>query len=130
MASTAAERKAAETKRKAEQGLKRKSFWLSEDEFKIIENFKQSNNLKTNDEALQQILKALTWGFFKLHIPLNFIYFRLNQNLNFHTLFRIAIKSKVWIILIETVIIMNPNTILAHKIGMIFFNFQIKYLST
>ena len=60
MASTAAERKAAETKRKAEQGLKRKSFWLSEDEFKIIENFKQSNNLKTNDEALQQILKTLT----------------------------------------------------------------------
>ena len=60
MASTAAERKAAETQRKAEIGLKRKSFWLSEDEFKIIENFKKSNNLKTNDEALQQILKALT----------------------------------------------------------------------
>ena len=32
---------------------------LSEDEFKIIENFKKSNNLKTNDEALRQILKAL-----------------------------------------------------------------------
>ena len=59
MASTAAERKAAETKRKAEQGFRRKSFWLSEYEFKVIENFKQSNNLKTNDEALQQILKAL-----------------------------------------------------------------------
>lgn len=59
MASTAAERKATETQRKAEMGLKRKSFWLSEDEFKVIENFKKSNNLKTNDEALQQILKAL-----------------------------------------------------------------------
>lgn len=59
MASTAAERKAKETQRKAEMGLRRKSFWLSEDEFKIIESFKQSNNLKTNDEALQQILKAI-----------------------------------------------------------------------
>ena len=59
MASTAAERKAAETQRKAEMGFKRKSFWLSEDEFKVIENFKKSNNLKTNDEALRQILKAL-----------------------------------------------------------------------
>ena len=59
MASTAAERKTAETQRKAEMGLRRKSFWLSEDEFKIIESFKQSNNLKTNDEALQQILKAI-----------------------------------------------------------------------
>lgn len=57
MARTATERKAAETKRKAEQGLKRKSFWLSESEFEIIENFKKNNNLKTNDEALQQILK-------------------------------------------------------------------------
>ena len=59
MASTAAERKAAETQRKAKMGLKRKSFWLSDDEFKIIESFKKSNNLKTNDEALQQILKTL-----------------------------------------------------------------------
>ena len=59
MASTAAERKAKETQRKAEMGLKRRSFWLSEDEFKIIESFKKSNNLRTNDEALQQILKNL-----------------------------------------------------------------------
>ncbi len=67
MASTAAERKAAETQRKAEMGLKRKSFWLSEDEFKVIESFKKSNNLKTNDEALQQILKALKWGLLSSH---------------------------------------------------------------
>lgn len=59
MASTAAERKAAETQRKAEMGLKRKSFWLSDEDIKIIESFKKSNNLRTNDEALQQILKAL-----------------------------------------------------------------------
>ena len=59
MAQTAAERKAAETQRKAVQGFKRKSFWLSDDDFKIIENFKKDNGFKTNDEALQQILKTL-----------------------------------------------------------------------
>lgn len=59
MASTAAERKAAETRRKAEQGLKRKSFWLSNEEVKIIESFKKKNNLKTNDEALREILKRV-----------------------------------------------------------------------
>ena len=59
MAQTAAERKAAETQRKAEQGFKRKSFWLSDDDFKIIENFKKDNGFKTNDEALQQILKTI-----------------------------------------------------------------------
>ena len=59
MASTAAERKAKETQRKAEMGLKRRSFWLSDEDIKIIESFKKSNDLKTNDEALQQILKAL-----------------------------------------------------------------------
>ncbi len=59
MASTAAERKAAETQRKAEMGLKRRSFWLSDEDIKIIDSFKQSNKLKTNDEALQQIIKNL-----------------------------------------------------------------------
>ena len=59
MASTAAERKAAETKRKAEMGLKRRSFWLSDADIKVIKNFKINNKLKTDDEALQQILKTL-----------------------------------------------------------------------
>ena len=59
MASTVAERKRKEREEKKEQGMVQKSFWLSEDEVKVIENFKQSNNLKTNDEALHQILKAL-----------------------------------------------------------------------
>lgn len=59
MASTAAERKAAETERKSKKGLKRRSFWLSEFECKIIEKFKKDNDLKTNDEALRQLLKAL-----------------------------------------------------------------------
>ena len=59
MASTAAERKRKEREEKKEQGMVQKSFWLSEDEVKVIEGFKQNNELKTNDEALQQILKAL-----------------------------------------------------------------------
>ncbi len=59
MASTAAERKRKEREEKKEQGMVQKSFWLSEDEVKVIESFKQNNELKTNDEALQQILKAL-----------------------------------------------------------------------
>ena len=59
MASTAAERKRKEREEKKEQGMVQKSFWLSEDEVKVIESFKQNNELKTNDEALQQILKAI-----------------------------------------------------------------------
>ena len=59
MASTAAERKAAETKRKAEMGLKRKSFWLNEQSISAIEQYKIENQLQTNDEALQKILKTL-----------------------------------------------------------------------
>ena len=49
MASTAAERKAKETQRKAEMGLKRRSFWLSDEDIKIIESFKKNNNLKFID---------------------------------------------------------------------------------
>ena len=59
MASTAAERKRKEREEKKEQGMVQKSFWLSEDEVKVIESFKQNNELKTNDEALQQILKTI-----------------------------------------------------------------------
>ena len=59
MASTAAERKRKEREEKKEQGMVQKSFWLSEDEVKVIESFKQNNELKTNDEALQQILKVI-----------------------------------------------------------------------
>ena len=59
MGNTVAERKAKETKRKAEMGLRRKAFWLSESDSKVIEKFKVDNNLKTNNEALQQILEAL-----------------------------------------------------------------------
>lgn len=57
MASTAAERKAEETKRKAEQGLKRRSFWLDQASIKIIEDYKVKHNC-TNDEAINQLLST------------------------------------------------------------------------
>ena len=56
MASTSSERKAEETKRKAELGLKRRSFWLSEQSIQTIEKYKTDNQLQTNDEAINQIL--------------------------------------------------------------------------
>lgn len=56
MASTAAERKAEETKRKAEQGLKRRSFWLTDETMKMIEKYKSDNGLKTNDEAVNDLI--------------------------------------------------------------------------
>lgn len=57
MLKTSAQRKALETKRKAEKGLKRRSFWLDEESIKIINEYKIKNNLKTNDEALAKLLK-------------------------------------------------------------------------
>ena len=59
MASTAAERKAEEVKRKAEKGLKRRSFWLNDESMGIIEKYKKDNDLKTNDDAINQLLKTL-----------------------------------------------------------------------
>ena len=56
MASTSAQRKAEETKRKAEMGLKRRSFWLNEQSISAIEQYKIENQLQTNDEAINQIL--------------------------------------------------------------------------
>lgn len=57
MASTAAERKAEESKRKAELNLKRKAFWLNEESIKIIESYKAQHSC-TNDEAINQLLKS------------------------------------------------------------------------
>lgn len=59
MATTPAQRKAQETKRKAELGLKRRAFWLDDEAIKIIETYKLSHQLKTNDEALAQLLKQI-----------------------------------------------------------------------
>ena len=54
---TAAERKAAETKRKAEQGLIRRSFWVDAEIILLIEAEKKRLNC-TADEALASLLKA------------------------------------------------------------------------
>lgn len=56
MASTAAERKAKETALKAEQGLKRRSFWLNENSIAIIEQYSKDNNCN-KDESLNQLLQ-------------------------------------------------------------------------
>lgn len=57
MLKTSAQRKALETKRKAEKGLKRRSFWLDEKSINIIEEYKIKNNLKTNDEAIAKLIQ-------------------------------------------------------------------------
>lgn len=56
MASTAAERKAIEVKRKRDAGLKRRSFWLDETSIAKIELHKQSNGFSTLDEALRDLI--------------------------------------------------------------------------
>lgn len=53
---TAAERKAGEAKRKAQKGLKRRHYWLSDAALKIIDDYRKANDLKSNDQALDQIL--------------------------------------------------------------------------
>lgn len=59
MAKTAAaQRKAEEANRKSQQGLKRRSYWLNEESIETIENYKTANNLKSNDDAINQLLKA------------------------------------------------------------------------
>lgn len=59
MAITSSQRKASETKRKAELGLKPTSYWLTEEGIKLIKNHKINHQLKTDDEALKQMLKML-----------------------------------------------------------------------
>lgn len=58
MAKAAAQRKAEEANRKSQQGLKRRSYWLNEESIETIENYKTANNLKSNDDAINQLLKA------------------------------------------------------------------------
>jgi len=57
MAKTSAERKALETERKAELGLKRRAFWLDDESVQIIETYKLNHQLNSNDEALARLLK-------------------------------------------------------------------------
>lgn len=59
MASTAAERKAKQRQEMLEKGFVRKDLWLSKESLEIIEKYKTERNLKSNDEAINQLLKAL-----------------------------------------------------------------------
>jgi NTP pyrophosphatase (non-canonical NTP hydrolase) len=61
MASTAAERKAKQRQEMLDRGFTRKDLWLSKESIELIEKYKSENNLKSNDEAINQIVKeALT----------------------------------------------------------------------
>ena len=59
MAQTAAERKAKQRQEMLEKGFVRKDIWLSKESLDLIEKYKTENNLKSNDDALNQLLKAL-----------------------------------------------------------------------
>ena len=59
MAQTAAERKAKQRQDMLEKGFVRKDLWLSKESLDLIEKYKIENNLKSNDEAINQLLKAL-----------------------------------------------------------------------
>ncbi|WP_287909346.1 hypothetical protein [Acinetobacter sp.] len=56
MATTAAERKAKQRKEMLEKGFVRKDLWLSKESIEAIEKYKTEHNLKSNDEALNQLL--------------------------------------------------------------------------
>lgn len=59
MAQTAAERKAKQRQEMLEKGFLRKDLWLSKESLETIEKYKIEHDLKSNDEALNQLLKAL-----------------------------------------------------------------------
>ena len=58
MAQTAAERKAKQRKDMLEKGFLRKDLWLSKESLETIEKYKIEHDLKSNDEALNQLLNA------------------------------------------------------------------------
>lgn len=59
MALTAAQRKAKQREEMLAKGFERKDFWLTKDSLELIENYKKEHNLKSRDEALNELLKAL-----------------------------------------------------------------------
>lgn len=59
MAKTAAERKAKQRQEMLEKGFVRKDIWLSKESLDLIEKYKIENNLKSNDDAINQLLKTL-----------------------------------------------------------------------
>lgn len=60
MAQTAAERKAKQRQEMLEKGFVRKDIWLSKESLDLIEKYKIENNLKSSDDAVNELLKALT----------------------------------------------------------------------
>ena len=60
MAQTTAERKAKQRQEMIEKGFVRKDMWLSKESIEVIEAYKIKHELKSNDEALNQIIKDLT----------------------------------------------------------------------
>ena len=46
-----------ETQRKAEQGIFRRSYWLKEQNAEMVVQVKHKHNLKTNDEAINMIIR-------------------------------------------------------------------------
>ena len=58
MASTVAERKAKQRQEMLEKGFIRKDLWLSKESLEKIEKYKTEHNLKSNDEAINQIIKC------------------------------------------------------------------------
>ena len=59
MASAVAERKAKQRREMLEKGFIRKDLWLSKESLEKIEKYKTEHNLKSNDEAINQLLNAL-----------------------------------------------------------------------
>ena len=59
MAQTAAERKAKQRQDMLEKGFVRKDLWLSKESLEIVDKFKADNELKSIDDALNELLKAL-----------------------------------------------------------------------
>jgi hypothetical protein len=56
MASSAAERKAKQRQEMLEKGFIRKDIWLSKESIELVEKFKNENNLKSYDDAVNQLL--------------------------------------------------------------------------
>ena len=59
MAQTAAERKAKQRQDMLEKGFVRKDLWLSKESLEIVDKFKADNELKSIDDAVNELLKAL-----------------------------------------------------------------------
>lgn len=53
---TAAERKAAEVKRRAAIGFRRRSYWLTDRSIAIVEKYKRLKGYENNDDALNEII--------------------------------------------------------------------------